>query len=640
MTARDEQGRDEQGGGERRTAVLILGMHRGGGSVLAGLIAALGATPPRDSSPPTPDNPEGFWEPAGIVRLHDRMLHAAGSAWLDTRPLDLAVLGEERLRSFAAQLRAALDASFGPSLRFVLKDPRICRMIPFYRDLLGEMGVAVKVVIASREPADVAASLLTRNQMSPDYAGFLWARHLLDAERETRELPRMIVPYEALMADWRIAAERLGGFLGTEARALDPHRFASPVRPDLHHHRSTPWSMFSQPLGDLLQDLGTAFAGLAGDGSAGGAASLDALGERLSRASAAVEDVLTAEFCFHRSTMPRDALAASDPVQERRGMAEALGRLHRLQWHAHASAIARETRVGLFVGGVQKCGTTSLFRYLSGHPHLQPPDAKELHFFDDETLDWRPRDGSLEDYGALHACYRDAGSGLRFDSTPIYCFWPSALERIQAYNPRAKFILVFRDPIERAYSHWRMERLRGTETLSFSDAIRGGRKRLPADDPAHVNWRNCSYVERGFYGQQIARLLSLFPREQVLTLDSSDLRHRHLAVLERIAGFLEIIPFPPFIPRLDHHAPSAPHLPPLDDRDRAFLRDLYAEDLRSFAALSGHDIGGWWATSTLPNAGVEKAVAPPPREGWTTRPAAAVPAELAWMVGDAAAKSR
>ncbi|MGP3699493.1 hypothetical protein [Rhodobacter sp. NSM] len=70
-------------------------------------------------------------------------------------------------------------------------------------------------------------------------------------------------------------------------------------------------------------------------------------------------------------------------------------------------------------------------------------------------------------------------------------------------------ILPLRDPVERAHSHWRMEVARGNESLSFSEAIREGRARVAR------NGRVFTYVERGFYGAQLERLETCFPREQV-----------------------------------------------------------------------------------------------------------------------------
>lgn len=76
----------------RRLAVLVLGMHRSGTSVLTRAIALLGASLPSDLHPPGADNPDGYWEPAGLQRINDRLLQAAGSAWLDIAPLDLGAV--------------------------------------------------------------------------------------------------------------------------------------------------------------------------------------------------------------------------------------------------------------------------------------------------------------------------------------------------------------------------------------------------------------------------------------------------------------------------------------------------------------------------------------------------------------------
>lgn len=99
---------------------------------------------------------------------------------------------------------------------------------------------------------------------------------------------------------------------------------------------------------------------------------------------------------------------------------------------------------------------------------------KELHYFDDERIDWRSPDVT-----ALHRSFdwsvRDV---VRGEATPIYTYWPRAIERIARYNPRAKLIVCLRHPVLRAYSHWRMETTRGAETLPFSRAIREGRARV------------------------------------------------------------------------------------------------------------------------------------------------------------------
>ena len=206
-----------------------------------------------------------------------------------------------------------------------------------------------------------------------------------------------------------------------------------------------------------------------------------------------------------------------------------------------------EDRVAFIVAGVQKGGTTALFDYLGDEPGVSLSQVKEAHFFDDETQAW-----AQPDYGAYHANFAAFDGRPRGEATPIYLYWPHSLERIAAYNPAMKLIVVLRDPVTRAWSHWKMEYARGVETHPFAWCIREGRQRLFDAEPWGVH-REVSYVERGFYGEQMAGLLDLFPREQVLVLRAEDLRADPGATLSQVRGFLGIgpgaAPEPPRGPR-------------------------------------------------------------------------------------------
>ena len=245
--------------------------------------------------------------------------------------------------------------------------------------------------------------------------------------------------------------------------------------------------------------------------------------------------------------------------------------------------------VALFCGGAQKGGTTSLRAHLCEHPALSPPRGTGTHFFDDESRAW-----DAPDIAALEAWYPpDDGARLRFDITPINGFWPPALARVRDYNPAARLIFLFRDPIERAFSHWCMEFARGNETLPFAAAIRTERARLDRLPPLDWERRIISYCERGFYAGQVARALALFPRQQLLFLRSEDLRDRHAATLARIAGFLRIPPFPATGPKREHRRAAAAAGFALAPADRAWLADRMRPDLAQFAALTGLDVSAW-----------------------------------------------
>lgn len=240
-------------------------------------------------------------------------------------------------------------------------------------------------------------------------------------------------------------------------------------------------------------------------------------------------------------------------------------------------------RVGFLVAGVQKGGTTALFDYLREVPGLQLPAVKEAHFFDrEEGIDW-----SAPDYAPYHALFADDGR-LRGEATPIYLYWPNALERIARYNPDMRLILLFRDPVERAWSHWKMEYARGAETEPFAWCIREGRARMAAGTPYPGFHRVFSYVERGFYGRQLARASTLFPRAQLLLLGSGELKREPAATIARICGFLGIDPpAAPIPPRISRPAAEILYPSVVTGEDVAFLQRSYREEMDRFARFGG-----------------------------------------------------
>lgn len=233
---------------------------------------------------------------------------------------------------------------------------------------------------------------------------------------------------------------------------------------------------------------------------------------------------------------------------------------------------------------MQKGGTTALFSFLSRHPDLFLPAYKEVHYFDDESLDWR-----RPDHSKLDVILRDRRDGqIAGEATPIYTYWQPSAERIHQYHPAMNLIVLLRNPVERAYSHWAMEFGRGTETFDFATAIRSGRSRL-----INGQHRVFSYVERGLYSEQISRLKALFPGEQLLFLRTEDLRDHHERTLDRVCDFIGVARFatyPPAANVLPHAPASVPQPAP---GDLAYLRDLYRSDTEQAQQMTGLDLSAW-----------------------------------------------
>src|SRR5437879_12831618 len=147
-------------------------------------------------------------------------------------------------------------------------------------------------------------------------------------------------------------------------------------------------------------------------------------------------------------------------------------------------------------------------------------DQQEIHVFENDALVV-----SGDDYEHLHKHYPPlARSTIAGDCTPSYIYYEPAAERIWKYNPQIKLLMILRNPVERAFAHWNMQRFRGREPLDFFDAVREEQSRISGAPPTEA--RRFAYVDRGFYGQQLARLFKFFPREQVKVVTFEDFREK------------------------------------------------------------------------------------------------------------------
>ena len=234
-----------------KAAILVAGMHRSGTSAVTRVLNLLGCDLPADLLAANPTNPTGHWEPGRIVSLNDEILASAGSAWNDWTRFDPRWRSSPVADAFAERAQATLAAEFGDSRLFVIKDPRIARLLPFWIEAARTWGAEPLVVMPIRNPLDVAASLETRDGIDPSVGQLLWLRHALDAERDSRWRRRAWLRYDAFLAEPHSAMDALGAALNVSwpkrlsANAgLEIEAFLSPA---LRHHRSDDRRLTANP---------------------------------------------------------------------------------------------------------------------------------------------------------------------------------------------------------------------------------------------------------------------------------------------------------------------------------------------------------------------------------------------------------
>jgi hypothetical protein len=188
-----------------------------------------------------------------------------------------------------------------------------------------------------------------------------------------------------------------------------------------------------------------------------------------------------------------------------------------------------------FLGiGVQKAGTSTLHDILKRHSQIFLPEIKEAHFFDLSESYTKGMPWFLENFFSK---YNDELCVGEF--TPEYIYFEEAPQRIaESLGTSVRFIVVFRNPVDRALSHYNMSYRRGLEKQNFWDAIRDEQRKIIESDLARVHY---SYISRGYYGAQLNRYLSLFPKENFLFLVfEQDIQKNLPKTIEKIQSFLGV----------------------------------------------------------------------------------------------------
>lgn len=245
--------------------------------------------------------------------------------------------------------------------------------------------------------------------------------------------------------------------------------------------------------------------------------------------------------------------------------------------------------------GAQRCGTTSLQRYLIQHPCIAAAFRKEVHFFDrnlrKDTTWYREHFPScIYKYYVETILRRQFVTG---EATASYIFYPHAPRLIAETLPGIKLIALLRNPIDRAYSHYQHEVSLKYEALSFEEALQrepqrldGQREKMVADKRYDsYDYDHYSYLSRGLYVDQLQHWMKLFPKEQMLILRSEDFFAQPGRVLQEVFQFLELPAW-----ELPNYKPyNAREYNTMDDKIRKRLFHYFEPHNRRLYDLLGRD---------------------------------------------------
>jgi hypothetical protein len=196
--------------------------------------------------------------------------------------------------------------------------------------------------------------------------------------------------------------------------------------------------------------------------------------------------------------------------------------------------------------GTQKGGTTTLYDgVLRPHPYFKAAAKKEIHYFDTPKFVRRGTEWYRSNFRPSPNP-KDGRRVLTGEASPFYLFHPLAARRAAETVPRAKIIVLLRNPVDRALSDYWHRATRGREHLDFEDAIEAEEERLQGErekilaDGVYVgrNYRRYSYLSRGIYVDQIAEWHKYFSEDQTLILKSEDFFDNPEPTVKSVLGFL------------------------------------------------------------------------------------------------------
>jgi len=285
-------------------------------------------------------------------------------------------------------------------------------------------------------------------------------------------------------------------------------------------------------------------------------------------------------------------------------------------------------KVDFFIVGAPKAGTTSLYHYLNEHPEIVMSMQKETDYFSDEYLQkqglyyGKNRINTLEKY---HSLFQNTDQKKTGEASVSYLFYKDVPQKIKAYNSNGKIIIMLRNPIDRAFSHYLMDYRLGLISKSFESVLENKKKDIK--DALFYQ----QYIELGQYFGQVKRYIEKFGKENITIIFYYDFKNHVAKEVQKVYEFLGvdskyraevdnkhntysmpknnwirfIYSFVSFrkifnkafpkkkVRKIKEKLFSKSKKPKLSDVSRAQLINLYADDIKQLEELLSIDLSQW-----------------------------------------------
>jgi hypothetical protein len=203
--------------------LVILGMHRCGTSALTGTLSLLGFSAGKQLMQPNEFNARGYFEDIALSRELDHFLSTLNRSWRDERAYPNDWPSCDAALNASKKIKELFRTDYDFSHPTVVKNPRVSRLLPLLQPIWLDAGVTPKYVLSLRSPLAVIHSLARRDSIFPQRAALLYVAHLLDAELNTRNKPRVFVEYDDLLQDWRHVIKKIETELDLDIHTSGPN---------------------------------------------------------------------------------------------------------------------------------------------------------------------------------------------------------------------------------------------------------------------------------------------------------------------------------------------------------------------------------------------------------------------------------